>query len=102
MVNSVIGCNFTSPSVKYPLKFITTIITYAQSAYSSTNATFNFRVKTYFKKSTTKSKKIQAITVNLESYMNNYKIMADIKNVNPHAIASSCFTLYFLRSYSSV
>ena len=49
MVNSVIVCNFTSQSVQYPLKFITTIIIYAQSAYNSTNATFNFRVKIYFK-----------------------------------------------------
>jgi len=48
MVHSVIVGNFTSQSVQYPLKFITTIIIYAQSAYSSTNATFNFRVMTCF------------------------------------------------------
>jgi hypothetical protein len=45
-------------------------------------------------KSTTKSKKIQVISVNLESYINNYKNMEDTNNMNPHAIASS-FSIQF-------
>ena len=44
-------------SLQYPLKFITTIIIYAQSAYSSTNATFNFGVKTCFKEKYNKNLK---------------------------------------------
>jgi hypothetical protein len=47
-------------------------------------------------KSTTKSKKIQVISVNLESYINNYKNVKDTNNMNPHAIASSCFILFLL------
>jgi hypothetical protein len=46
-----------------------------------------------------KSTKIQAISVNLESYIDNYKNMADTNNMNPHAIASSYLLLLFLRSY---
>jgi hypothetical protein len=47
------------------------------------------------RKSTTKSKKIWAISVNLESYINNYKNMADTNNMNLHASASGCHILIF-------